>query len=177
MPIYPSFMFGRELYLRVWLWPTINPDVIMIFYQNVDILHCNHWEKWSNCWSGWQISRMMRTPWLIFLIFQSVLCLTVSQWASQTLSLVNCYHLTSLPAGNNGTWSRLNILIYPPPGSCSGSDSGLGPGRACSFKILETREILTTYSRQIYWVSVIKGLIYIPDLPIGFWNIFPWWES
>ena len=88
MPICWSFMFGRELCLRCW--PTINPDVIMIFYQKVDTLHRNEGEKCNNCWRGWQISRAMRTPWLIFSWYFS----PVPQWASQTLRLVNCYHLT-----------------------------------------------------------------------------------
>ena len=80
MPICPSFMFGRELCLR--FRPTINPDVIMIFYQNVDMLHrappcstvlqCVMSER-SVVIAGvdgvecrWSISRLMRTPWLIF---------------------------------------------------------------------------------------------------------------
>ena len=113
VPICPSFMFRRELCLRSW--PTINPDVIMIFYQNVDILHRNGWEKWSNCWSGGQISRLMRTAWLIFSRVPHCLTASVSEpvRAFQTVRYVNCSHLTLLPAGNYGTWSRLNILIYP----------------------------------------------------------------
>ena len=125
--------------------------------------------------------------WLVMLLWSSIRILTQHSTVMRGRSEV----IVGLDEGRSQEWWEVrdwyfvDISVLSLPISASQTPPTSQPCKLLSSHWSYQRETAVTrrdspisqHSRQIYWVSVIKDLIYIPHLPIGFWNIFPWWES